>query len=281
MRQTVSSSAMGVALVLAALLALGVACDRATGPQPTAGAVPITPPARFAVWWRLTQACSGLTGDYASVQWYVVPNSTTIDDAGKQVDAYWISNPDRVVLSDAHRDDGMTVRHEMLHVLLHRDGHPRAAYLVGCGGVVACDGECALEAGGYTSPTPSSPELQPGDVAPRLDVIPPLPAEVSDTGAVAVLLTVTNPRSEPVWVRLTPRESGDLQFPMFGIVVDYDDPARIATLATDWSQSDRLPLGAGESKHWVWESELRRGRYGVLGYFNVDTLPRQVITIGP
>jgi hypothetical protein len=267
--------------MLSALLALGLACDRATAPRLTPGAVPITPPAQFALWWRLTQACSGLTGDYASVQWYVVPNSTTIDDAGKQVDAYWISNPDRIVLSDAHRNDGMTVRHEMLHALLHRNGHPRAAFLVGCGGVVACDGACALEAGGYTSPTGTSPELQPSDVAPRVDVIPPLPAEVGDTGPIAVMVTITNPRNEPIWVRLTPRESGDLQFPMFGLVADYDDPARIATLATAWSQSDRLALGAGESKHWVWEGTLSRGRYGVLGYFNVDSLPRQVISVGP
>jgi hypothetical protein len=103
---------------------------------------------------------------------------------------------------------------------------------------------------------------------------------VSDTGAVGVLITITNPRTEPVWVRLTRRESGDLQYPTFGIVADYDDPARIATLATDWSQTDRLPLGAGETRHWVWESALGRGRYGVLGYFNVDSLPRQVISVG-
>lgn len=281
MRQRVSSSAMRVVLVLSGLLSLALACDSATDPHVALGAVPITPPARYALWWRLTQSCSGLTGDFASVSWYVVPNTTTVNDQGKQVDAYWISDPDRIVMADARRNDGRVVRHEMLHALLHRTGHPREAYLVGCGGLVACDGECALEAGVYGSPSESAPELQPRDVSPRVDVLAPLPAEVSDSGgAAAVLITITNPRTEPVWVRLAARESGDLQYPTFGLNVDYDDPAKIATLALDWSQPDRLPLGAGESRHWLWESTLGRGRYGVLGYFNVDSVSRQVITIG-
>ena len=281
MRQRLSSSAMRVAICLAVLWSLALACDSATDPHIPLGAVSLTPRARYALWWRLTQACSGLTGDYASVQWYVVPNTTTINDAGKQVDAFWISDPDRIILADARKDDGRIVRHEMLHALLHRNGHPRDAFLVGCGGIVACDGECALEAGGYASPAASSPELQPSDLGPRVDVMAPLPAEVQDSGgAVAVLITITNPRAEPVWVKLTRRESGDLQYPTFGVVTDYDNPTNIAGVAADWSLADRLPLGAGESRHWLWESALRPGRYGVLGYFNADTLPRQVITIG-
>jgi hypothetical protein len=146
---------------------------------------------------------------------------------------------------------------------------------------VACDGECALEAGTYDSPAASAPELQPSEVSPRVDVLAPLPSEVADSGgAVAVLITITNPRTVPVWVKLTRRESGDLQYPTFGIVTDYGDPANVAGVAADWTLADRFPLGAGENRHWVWEGALRPGRYGVLGYFNADTLPRQMITIG-
>jgi len=122
--------------------------------------------------------------------------------------------------------------------------------------------------------------LQPRDVGTRVDVLAALPAEVADSGAAAVLITITNPRAEPVWVRLTPRESGDFQFPTFGFVADYDDPTRIATLAVEWSQQQLIPLGTGERKHYVWTKTLPRGRYGVLGYFNVDSLPRTVISIG-
>jgi len=280
MRLRVSSAAVRVVLVLAGLFSLALACHDSTAPHVEAGAVPLTAPARFALWWRVTEACSALTGDLASVQWYVVPNTTTLTYENKQVDAYWIGNPDRIVLADTRRNDGMIVRHEMLHALLHRNGHPRDAYLTACGGVVACDGACAVEAGGYASTPESAPVLQPRDVAPRVDVFAPLPAEVSDTGAVAVMITITNPRSDPVWVRLTPRESGDFQYPTFGIIADYDNPANIATTDVEWSQGDRLPLGAGENRRWVWEGSFRRGRFGMLGYFNSDSLPRSVISIG-
>jgi hypothetical protein len=271
---------MRVALVLSGLLALALACESTTAPGVPTTALPFTPPARFALWWRLTQACSGITGDFASVSWYVVPSTRSLSYQGQRVDAYWIGNPDRVVLADSLRNDGPTVRHEMLHVLLQRNGHPRSAYLDACGGVVACNGACALEAGLYGSPPASAPELQPRDVDTRVDVFAPLPAEVTDSGAAAVLITITNPRTEPVWVRLTPRESGDFQYPTFGVVADYDDPARIAKLAIEWSQSDRFPLGAGERRRWVWEGSFPPGRYGVLGYFNVDSVPRQVISVG-
>ena len=270
----------GIAVVVAGLLALAIACDATTAPNVPRTAVPLAAPARFALWWRLMQACSGITGDFAAVSWYVVPNTRTLSYQGKQVDAYWIGDPDRIVLADSLRNSGPIVRHEMLHVLLHRNGHPRDAFLAACGGLVACDGECALEAGVYGSASPSAPVLQPRDMGTRVDVLAPLPAEVVDDGAAAVLITITNPRAEPVWVRLTPRESGDFQFPTFGLVVDHDDPARIAALAVEWSQADRLSLDAGERRHWLWEGTFARGRFGIVGYFNADSVARRVISVG-
>ena len=274
------SSAMRVALVLSSFLSLALACDSTTAPDVPSTAVPLTAPARFALWWRVTQACSGITGDFRSVSWYVVPNTGSLSYQGKKVNAYWIGDPDRIVLADSLRDSGPIVRHEMLHVLLHRNGHPRSAFLEACGGVVACDGECALEAGVYGSTSASAPVLQPRDVGTRVDVLAPLPAEVVDSGAAAVLITITNPRAEPVWVRLTPRESGDFQFPTFGFVADYDEPSRIAASAIEWSQADRISLDAGERRRWLWEGTLRPGRYGILGFFNVDSVARRVITVG-
>jgi hypothetical protein len=281
MRQRMSSSAACVALVLAGFLTLAHACHDPTAPHVPVGAVSIAAPARFAMWWRLTEACSAATGDFSSVEWYVVPNTTTLTYENNQVDAFWLGNPDRIVLADARRNDGPTVRHEMLHALLHRNGHSRDAFLTACGGVVACDGACAIETGGYASSPESAPQLQPRDVGTRADVFPPLPAEVADNGAVAVMITITNPRPEPVWVRLTPRESGDFQYPTFGIVVDNDDPARIAAMAADWSAGGRFALGAGESRRWIWDGTLNRGRFGIRGYFNVDSAARQVISVGP
>ncbi|HEX7941009.1 MAG TPA: hypothetical protein VF488_04360 [Gemmatimonadaceae bacterium] len=281
MRHRMSSAAARVALVLAGLLSVALGCHDSTAPHVPVGAVALTPPARFAMWWRLTEACSATTGDFSSVEWYVVPNTTTLTYENNQVDAFWLGNPDRIVLADARRNDGPTVRHEMLHALRHRNGHPRDAFLTACGGVVACDGACAVETGGYASPSASSPELQPRDVSPRVDVFTPLPAElVDDGGAAAAMITITNPRTEPVWVRLARRESGDLLYPTFGITLDYDADARIFAVGADWSQGDRFALGAGESRRWIWEGQLGRGRFGVLGYFNVDSVPRRVISVG-
>jgi hypothetical protein len=279
MRQQVSS-ATRVALILSGLMSLALACREATAPDVPWTAVPLAAPARFAIWWRLTEACSAATGNLASVSWYVVPNTTTLSYQGREVNAYWIGDPDRIVLADAHRNDGPIVRHEMLHALRHRNGHPRADFLTACGGVVACDGACAVETGGY-APTPASaPEVQPREVGTRVEVMSPLPAEVLETNAVAVLVTITNPRTEPVWVRLTQRESGDLLYNTFGIVVDYDDPARIAALAAEHAPSDRFALGAGESRRWVWDGTLGQGRFGIRGFFNVDSAARQVISVG-
>ena len=269
-----------MALVVVALLPLTLACDPPTAPEVPGSAVRFDAPARYALWWRVTQACSGRTGDLGAVTWYYMRNTRTLSWQGQRVDAYWIGDPDRVVIADSMRNDGPTIRHEMLHVLLQRNGHPRDAYLESCGGVVACNGACALEAGLYGSPAANALELPARTMDTRVDVFAPLPSEVSDSGAAAVMITIDNPRPEPIWVGLSVRESGDLQYPTFGAVADFDDPTKVAKLAVEWWQSSRFPLGAGERRRWVWDVSLPPGRYGILGYFNADTLPRQVISIG-
>ncbi len=279
MRQRVSSSAVRVVLILSGLLSLAVACRDISAPDVPWRAVQVTPPPRVALWWRLAAACSGIPATPGSVSWYVVPNTNTLSFQGKTVYAYWIGDPDRIVLSETHANNGLIVRHEMLHALLHRSGHPRAACLNSCGGVVACDAACIADAGGNTAPPASAPELLPRDVGTRFEVIAPTAATL-DTVPIAVMVTVTNPRPEPVWVKLAPRESGDLVHFTFGIIVDYDDPARIATLDSDQMGTDRFPLDVGESRRWVWDRTLSRGRYGIRGYFNVDTTARQVISLG-
>jgi len=281
MRQRLSSSAMRVALVLAGVLSLAVACRDVSGPDVPWTAVKVTPPPRVALWWQLTQTCSGIPGNPGAVSWYVVPNTSTLSFQGRQVYAYWLGNPDRIVLAETYANNGAIVRHEMLHALLQRSGHPRAAFLTSCGGVVACDAVCIADAGGTVSPPASAPELQPSDVGTRFDVITPPPPQAADTIPIAVMVTITNPRPEPVWVKLAPRESGDLVHFTFGIIVDNDDPARIATLDSDQQGTNRFPLDVGETRRWVWDRTLPPGRYGIRGYFNADTTARQVITLGP
>src|SRR5687767_13898568 len=49
------------------------ACSSLVDPDLPVNARQFTPPPVYARWWAMTQACSGLSGDLASVSWYVVP----------------------------------------------------------------------------------------------------------------------------------------------------------------------------------------------------------------
>jgi hypothetical protein len=277
-----SSPAPCVALILSGLLSSVVACESTTAVELPPTAVSLAPPARFALWWRMTEACSGVQGDLASVSWYVVPNTTTLDLDGERVHGYWVRGANRIVLADAHRYDGPLVRHEMLHALLRVPGHPRATFLSACDGIVACDGACETEAGGRPPPPASAPELLPRDLGTRVEVIPSMPAVSIDDGAVVVTVTITNPRNEPVWVRLTPQGPGDPLSHTFGVLIDYDDPVKIGTSGYTWIASQRFPLGARERRRYiVFDGDLFAGRYGVRGYFNVDTAPRIALQVGP
>ena len=80
--------------------------------------------------------------------------------------------------------------------------------------------------------------------------------------------------------RLTPRESGDLVYQTFGIIVDNDASASIAALFAESAPTDRFVLGAGERRHWIWDGTLGNGRFGIGGFFNVYSAGLQAISIG-
>jgi hypothetical protein len=105
---------------------------------------------QFALWWRMTEACSGLRGSLADVRWYVQPGLETLQipgDAGRY-GGYWWADGNRVLLTERAVTDGWLVRHEMLHALVGRAGHPREQFGDRCGGIVTCTGECQRDAGG-------------------------------------------------------------------------------------------------------------------------------------
>ena len=101
-----------------------------------AGAIPMDPPAHFNEWWVRTEQCSGLVGSMDPIHWYVMPNVSSFQtDIGEKV-GLWIKTPSHVaiVLAETYADHELVVRHEMLHQLLQRAGHP-ADYF---------DGKCGL-----------------------------------------------------------------------------------------------------------------------------------------
>ena len=269
------------ATALCAVALLMTACILPTEPRLPAGAVPWTAPARFALWWRMTESCSGRSGDLGYVRWYIVPDADSIEVDGQRYDGFWLGAPDRIVLVDAKRLDGPLVRHEMLHALLGVSGHPRDPFLASCEGIVACEGECLAESGGRVLPSPDAPVLTPRDVATRMEIAPQAPAMSIDSGAIAIIVSITNPLNQPAWVRLVPQAPGDPFSHTFGAAVDFDDPDRVFAYHYTWTEGDRFPLGAHETRRYVWDTDAwAGGRYGIRGYFNTDTTARIVLTVG-
>jgi len=121
-------------LVAAAGVA-GAGCEVATAPP--ANARLLAPLPSYQAWWSEVEACSGLTGDEQRVAWYEVPADP--DDGG----FYCADGPDHTCAGEwaephsiyfagpstsfpkGYFSDEWTVKHEMLHDLVGRPGHPQ------------------------------------------------------------------------------------------------------------------------------------------------------------
>jgi hypothetical protein len=81
-------------------------------------------------WWAATEACSGLSGSFDRVEWMVVPGESFQCASGQCV-GHW--DPDhRIFLASEWTGHEMVVRHEMLHELMRRSGHPNPPFGTGC-----------------------------------------------------------------------------------------------------------------------------------------------------
>jgi hypothetical protein len=119
-----------------ALLATLAACE-ALGPAeplPTSAEL-LAPPEQYREWWTKTEACSGLSGNFTQIEWYVVPDVQTFNtDAGAKV-GLWSHSSDgvRIIIAGNYSSNELVVRHEMLHALLDREGHPKEYFQNRCG----------------------------------------------------------------------------------------------------------------------------------------------------
>lgn len=99
-----------------------------------AGAVELAAPPIYREWHQRTQACSGLPGDFSTVQFYVVPGVDTFPtEVGHKV-GMWSreGRTNRIILAGNYLAHEMVVRHEMLHALLQREGHPDNYFVERC-----------------------------------------------------------------------------------------------------------------------------------------------------
>jgi hypothetical protein len=167
-----------------------------------------TPPAVYRQWWDLTEACSGLAGDFSRVAWYRVRDTSRIPFGdGTLVNGYWHPSGNRVVLADSAELDGDLVRHEMLHALLQDGRHPRDAFIGRCAGTVVCSGRCISEAGPAPAPDPTARPLAPGALQISVELTSSAPTASVDDGHFRMVVTARNGAPNPVIVQLPP--SGD------------------------------------------------------------------------
>lgn len=82
----------------------------------------MTPPAVYQEWWAKTEACSGLRGEFERVRWSVVAGHSFPCASGKCA-GHWEGSHDIYIAEDWTMNE-MVVRHEMLHDLIGRPGHP-------------------------------------------------------------------------------------------------------------------------------------------------------------
>ena len=125
---------LGAGSLAAAAGLAAPACEVVTAPPANAQRMEALPD--YATWWTEVEACSRLSGDFASIEWYEVPADPDDggffckDAAGESCAGEW-SEPHSIYLAgpsavypSGYVADEWTVKHEMLHDLVGRPGHP-------------------------------------------------------------------------------------------------------------------------------------------------------------
>ncbi|MDX2014412.1 MAG: hypothetical protein SFW67_29705 [Myxococcaceae bacterium] len=123
------------ALTLIPLIGLG-ACS---GTEPTTallpqGALAIAAPASYTEWYSRTESCAATQGDFAKLRFFVVPGVRTFQSEFGETVALWrkVGDEQFIIVSGEYSNDEMVVRHEMLHALLQREGHPAEFFVNRC-----------------------------------------------------------------------------------------------------------------------------------------------------
>jgi len=184
-----------VALPLVAAIVNLTACDMIVGlldPMFPSDAEEFSPPPVYSTWWDMTRACSGSNRSLGDVAWFKTSQPLHNFRTGEALGGYWNSFDNRIVLTTAVMHDGSIVRHEMLHALLRKDGHPRNQFLGKCLGTVACQGACIADAGPYPQPLQTPIHVTGDSIDITLAVDPRNPSPAQDDGFFSITVFVRN-----------------------------------------------------------------------------------------
>ena len=189
--------------------ALIAACTRIVEPPLPVDAEQFSPPAVYSTWWKMTEACSALTGSLAGVTWYQTSRVVYDTQSGDVIAGYWEAGSNRIVLTSSVMMDGGIVRHEMLHALIKRGGHPRGQFLGNCAGTVACERPCAESAGPYPPPPESPIAVSGNSIEVTLAVEPGTPMHGIDDGRFSITMFARNNSAH--WITVAPAPGIDVQ----------------------------------------------------------------------
>ena len=152
----------------------------------------------YELWWEVTERCSETRAPLDHVRWQVTTAST---QAATSETPNWVAADNRIIVPPAMLDDGPAIRHVMLHAILKlpANTHPHAQFARRCGGVVACDGACALTDDDSTvAPRQAT---TPDSIRVSVFILPERPLRSAYDGSAAILVEAHNPLGHRVRVQ--------------------------------------------------------------------------------
>lgn len=251
-------------------------CDGITEPKLPAGAVPMQAPLVYGLWWGMTEACSGISGDLSSVRWYALPEAA-FEVNGGTYQSYWWTTGNRIVVAGPSKMAGPLIRHEMLHALTGSK-HSREYFVDKCGGIVACGGQCLAEAGEPSAPPGDATAITPTDLHVTVDVTPAQAAFNSDSGWVAITVSATNTRAYPVWVHLLPVAPGSFYSETFGYEIQCESACGGRSEYT-YIAADRIGFNPGQTRRYSFDLHISPDLFLVRGNFNSDTTSEKSLEV--
>ena len=91
-------------------------------------------PAIYREWHAKTERCSGRTGKFSTLKFYVVPEVETFSTRDGPKVGEWLTDGavNRIVIAGKYQAHEMVVRHELLHSLIRAEGHPPEYFVDRC-----------------------------------------------------------------------------------------------------------------------------------------------------
>jgi len=251
------------------------ACSAIFGRLPP-NAERFTPPAVYARWWSLIESCSRHSFDMRTVNWYHVPGSQfTVERTAAA--GYYNHFTNRLVLADSVLEEGDVVRHEMLHAVLQRRGHPRSEFLGACADLVICQDVCLKQAGAWRAPSDHYAIVPVDSLEISSDAH--LLTESDGERWIALWVTVSNPRARTV-AASRPNTGTPLTFQY-----DVRGPTGGMSGGRIALDSSSIVFKPFETKRWLFEFRVgqamtkRSGPYYVRGGYRRSWAPYDTLVV--